>query len=449
MTSEAEEQGIFANRGVIVLAVVAGLALLAVIILGILLLRTRDDESAGGGTPTPFASNLEGIPLNEALVVGIDGNSTISITIDAPVLLTVADQSYKVKTDAIAADRVWTPQIENEQTAVWVYGSIVNYVIGVPDSDANRAVMERLLPGDEIVLTTRGGVAYTFSFNSQRTVANTNPDVFAQNTPGITLVLFGREGSERMVVNGRYLVSESNTGQSNVVNLGETTQLDNLQITVSSVAYVPERLEIPAGFAFFQIDYEIQNIGLTAFDTNLLELIVIDNIGNQYALNPLASQLGNYPVLTGFLNAGQSKQVTAGYQLPLGLTSDSLNWIVARKDSGAQIQVIIPFTGSRSSAAQRTDIQLQQASVSDDLTSLVLTGQITNLNSQPIVVTEPDIALTTQDGASYLMLATNPPFPWSIAAGQTMQFAVTFQRPASATAVFTVMSQSFQLSGLR
>jgi len=448
-TENQSNQSIFANRSVIVLAVVAGLALITTIVLGILLLRQPGEEGSDTGTPTPFAASSEGSALNEPLVVGIDGNSTITVTLDTPVTLAVGGRTFAVQTQAIAADQVWSPEIEDEETAVWVFGSIVNYVVGIPTSGDNRTLLEGLQPGDEMTLTTRDGVSYTFAFDNRRLASTADRDVFAQRIPGITLMLVGGDGNERVVVNGRYLVSQATAEQSSIINLGETAQLDNIQITVPSVSYVPDRAEVPNGFAFFQIDYEIQNVGLTAFNTNLLQLTLIDNVGNQYALNPTASQLGNFPALNGFLNAGQVLQATAGYQLPLGLNSESVNWVVARTDTGAQIQVNLPFTGSPSAAAASTSITLLQADVGEDLTSLILTGQVTNLNNQPIVITESEISLTSQDGSSYILFATNPPFPWTVPAGQTVQFAVTYQRPNVGTAVFNVLSQSFQLSGLR
>ncbi len=447
-TPETPNQSIFANRSVVVLAAVAGLALLTIIILLVLLLRQPNENISGNPTPTPFASSA-GSALNESLVVGIDGNSTITVTTDTPVTLSLGGRSFAMQTQAIAEDQVWSPNLEDEETAVWVFGSIVNYVIGIPSSDDNRTLLEGLQPGDEMTLTTRGGVSYTFSFDNRRLVSTADQDVFAQRTPGVTLLLVGDEGNERLVVNGRYLVSEATAGQSDVIQLGESAQLDNIQISVPSVSYVPDRAEVPDGFAFFQVDYEIQNVGLTAFNSNLLQLTLIDNIGNQYALNPTASQLGNFPAFNGFLNSGQVIQATAGYQIPLGLNSESVNWVVARTDTGAQIQVNLPFSGGASAAAASTSITLLQADVADDLTSLILTGQVTNLNNQPVVITETDVSLTSQDGASYLLVATNPPFPWTVPAGQTLQFAVTYQRPNVETAVFNILSQSFQLTGLR
>jgi hypothetical protein len=123
--------------------------------------------------------------------------------------------------------------------------------------------------------------------------------------PGITLILLGSDGNERLVVRGRYVVSAADDVMENIVGLAETAQLGNLQISANSTTYIADRAEIPAGFAFFLVDFTIQNVGLTAFDTADLQLGLNDGLGNQYALSPAAGQLGARPPLTGFINANQ------------------------------------------------------------------------------------------------------------------------------------------------
>jgi hypothetical protein len=159
----------------------------------------------------------------------------------------------------------------------------------------------------------------------------------------------------------------------------------------------------------------------------------------------MASQSGNYPVLGGALNVGQIIQATAGYQVPASLKSGTVQWIISDASTGAQIQVIIDYGGG-SNAAQQTSITLVGATVTDDKTSLLMDGQITNLGSQQMVVTQQDLSLRTADGASFLLLATNPELPWTIPPGQTLQFFVRYQNPQADTAVFTVLNQSFQLN---
>jgi hypothetical protein len=276
--------------------------------------------------------------------------------------------------------------------------------------------------------------------------------VYAQHVPGLTLILVGTEGEERLVVNGRYLVDEagsSSAAGSSAVELGETAQLDDVQITVNGAAYVLDRPEAQPGFAFYLIDYQIQNIGLTALDTSRLQFTLSDELGNQYAVSPVAGQLGNHPSLGGFLNASQTVLATAGYQIPLGLNSSNVHWLASNLNTGAQLQVTIPFSGG-AQAAGNAQVMLSQVSVSDDMTNLILTGQVANLGSQPLMVAETAVSLRTEDGSVYLLLSTNPAFPWTVGPGQSAPFAVTFQRPMKAdTAVFTILNQPFQLTNLR
>ncbi len=129
------------------------------------------------------------------------------------------------------------------------------------------------------------------------------------------------------------------------------------------------------GFSFFVVDFQILNAGTTALDVSQLQLTLVDEVGNQYALNPVASRLGtNAPLTGGFLNAGEVLPVSVGYQVPDGLVSSSVTMTVVRRDTGDQVQVNIPYSGSN--AAQSTFITLQSVTVSEDLTSMTMVGQI-------------------------------------------------------------------------
>jgi hypothetical protein len=112
------------------------------------------------------------------------------------------------------------------------------------------------------------------------------------------------------------------------------------------------------------------------------------------------------------------------------------------------VYVTLPFTGG-SAAGVGSTISLGRVEISTDLTGLILGGQVTNLGTQPLVITESDVALQGQDGSVYLLLSTNPPFPWPVPPGQTLQFFLTYQRPASDTAVFRILNQGFQFTSLR
>lgn len=420
--------------------------------------RFGSDESEAEIEPTPFQQPGGGSAAasNEPIVYGISDNSTISVTLDAPATLSIADRDFVVIQQSINPDGELSPGISSESAAGWVYGSIVNYIMALQDTQDNNEFLQSLFPGTEIILTTQSGSDFVFKVEGARQVAVEDQTVFSQLSPGITLVLMGEgnEEEERMVVNGQYVSSDSPSGSgagetSTEVGLGEAVLLDGLRLTVNNATYVPDHPDAPPGFAFFVLDGVVQNNDEATVDAGVLQLVLVDEVGNRYVLNPIASRLGDSPPLTGgFLAAGQSLPFSVGYQIPAGLSSTQLTAQVMRTDSGAGVQVKIPFGGS--SAAESVQISLLSVEVSEDLTTMTLTGQITSTGDQPLVISQSDVTLRTPDGASYLVLSSNPPFPWTIPAGQTLQYAVTFQRPlTSASAIFTVLNQPFQLDNLQ
>lgn len=447
-------QRLTANPALLLLGIVAVIAILAACIMGFVLLRPMisDQEEAGvntpsAGEPTPFPQMTQPA-AGQPVVVGVSDSGTISVTLDAPATLNLQDTQWAVQPQNIAADGLWNPEVD-ESTAAWVNGTIVNYVFGLADSEQNRALLESLTPGEQMVINTRQGTTHTFNFDSRTVVPSNDRSVFNQQTPGLTLILLGSEDDNRVVVRGRYEVgATTQTGTGSVIQMGESAQLGDAQFTPQASSFLTNRPEAPVGFGFFLIDFVMQNIGLSAIDTSAYRFTLSDELGNQYALNPIASRLGNNPPLTGFINAGQSVTATAGYQIPAGLISPNLTWTITAPD-GRQLQVTLPFTAG-GTAGQSAVISLQQATITPDLNNLIIVGQVTNVGVQPMVIAPEDVSLRTPAGSDYLLLATNPPFPWTVPPNQTLQFAVTYQRPiGSSSAVFTLLSQPFELSGLQ
>lgn len=442
---------LFSNRGTLIVAIgatIGGVALLC--LFGYLIFRSDGDGEdlppatpPAAGAPTPDSDTYSYQAINES--------GTISVTLETPVFLSVTGDDFSVQAAFVPESGAWNPTVTNETTALWVYGSIINYVFGLDDTNQNRSLLEGLSPGDEIRLTSRSGRESTFTVESLELLSSDNEEIFSQHVPGITLVLLEEDlDEERLVATASFKLPDTQDAalRGRVVEIGETAQLDGLQVTVNSVSHQVDRPEAPAGFSFFVIDYQVFNVGTVPFDANSLNMVLADDLGNLYALNPIASQLGNYPFLTGSVATGQSALATAGYQIPLGLSSPTLRWQVAIAGTASQIQVNIPFQ-SRQVADYQASIQLSQATVSQDGGSLLLTGQITNLGDTPLLIDVADVNLVSPLGTVFQMLSTNPAFPWTIAPGQALVYGVTFQRPLDPEATFNLLNQSFQLTGLR
>ena len=435
----------------ILLGAVAILVLIICLLTAALVATFFEDGGGvrGGVTPTPFKNAAESIDvLSTPAFIAISEKETITGTVDIPTTLSFLGSAYDVEVDAVNLEGGWEPTVSGENKSVWLFGTIVNYIFGLPNSEANKALLEALKAGDEIEVRTQSGATFTFAFDSRGPAAVDDLEIYEQRQPGITMILLEDGEQERLVVAGRFQVSNSGGDTENVVSLGETAQLGDVQITAVSTSYIADRPEIGPGFAFFMVDYEVRNVGLTAFDSTNLDLTLVDDLGNRYVVNPVASQIGNYPPLAGFLNSNQSVVATAGYQIPINLSGNSLSWVATRTDTGAQVYVLLPFAG-RDTAVQGATVTLTRADVSPDLTSLILSGNVTNNGSQPITVTANDVSLTTEEGSVWLLQSTNPSFPWTIAPSQSVTYFLTYQLPPQPTAIFRVLNQEFLLTGLQ
>ena len=441
-------QPLLANRLaliVIIVLLVGSAALLC--IFGYLLLRP-DEES--DPTPTPKAVAESEIDTDTFEYVAISDTGALSVTMETPIFLNIGGEEFTVQPVVVPDDEPWDPEVASDTTALWIYGSVINYVFGLRDTTDNADLLESLALGDEIILTTRSGASTTFTLSSRQSISQDNRDVLSQRSPAVTIILDNNDPEQlRLTVKGRYAASDTKniTQNEQVVELGETAQLEGLQITANGASYQTGRAEIPEGFMFYSVDYQVHNVGGVRVDTGQLNMVLIDDLGNQYAINPIASRLGNYPMLSGALDPGQTAVATAGYQIPSNLNSRFLRWQVSRLDTGSQIQVNIPFSEEQAGSEQAS-VQIQEVTISADGSSLVIVGQITNLGDKELLVDLSVLSLKSQ-GTVFLMLSVNPAFPWRVGPGQTNQFLVTFQKPLADTAVFSVLNQSFQLTGLR
>ena len=205
-----------------VLATIGGLLLLC--LFAYLIISNGDgegDQVIATATLGPIVGG--GLTARDEVIIS---SEAISLTVDSPLTLQIGGQVFNVQTQVIPATGAWVPSTNQPDTATWIYGTVVNYVLGLPDSVDNRALFDRLVPGDNIVLTTRANNTLQFDFNSREVVFTTNQDIFAQHEPGITLVLMGTQGDQRLVVRGRHTVTEANASNSGDVStqfeLGET-----------------------------------------------------------------------------------------------------------------------------------------------------------------------------------------------------------------------------------
>ena len=106
-------------------------------------------------------------------------------------------------------------------TASWIGGTVINWSFGVPALDNNIALFKRLeqaLDGDrEALLRMSGGVVRHFRLQKPVQVERQQIEVFAQNQPGITVILLGDEqGPRRWLLRGTEDYAQSGYDDTNV-----------------------------------------------------------------------------------------------------------------------------------------------------------------------------------------------------------------------------------------
>ena len=61
--------------------------------------------------------------------------------------------------------------------------------------------------------------------------------------------------------------------------------------------------------------------------------------------------------------------------------------------------------------------------------------------------TAADVSLSSSAGPGELRVAA-PPFPWTVAAGQSREVELQFLRPEASSCVVTILGYTFEVSGL-
>lgn len=403
---------------------------------------------SSSSTPTAVVTETEGVDT-AVLDIAVSGSEPITLTLKAPTNLEIGSERFTVRPQSVNRDQAAWLVNDATSPALWLRGTVVNYVIGLPSTAENRTLLETLNPGTRLAFTAQDGQPFEFVMTQREWTTQPLSELVTQNRPSLTLLWLGQDNNgATLVVRGEYVLNEeeANRAEVVVVQLGEPAQLGTARLTVTGATHLTDQPDIPTGAAFYLVDFTMENVGQTRIDTGLWRFVLVDDVGTQYSLNAQASRQGSYEPLSNTIPPGSQVQATAGYQIPAGLNSELLRWFVNRVDGSGEIEVQIPFRSAGDESA--VQISLQQASIGPDNTSFIVQGQIFNQGDQPLTVNEANVRLEG-DGATYFMLSTNPAFPWTIPPGQPIPFMLTFQRPNADTATLSILNQSFLLSGLR
>jgi hypothetical protein len=344
----------------------------------------------------------------------------------------------------------WSPTADVER-AEWVYGTLVNYVIGLPASQENSDMLQALSEADEIVIDLSNGQTLAFRYTGRQFVSAGSTDIFAQSRPGLTLVLLGDNNNQRVVVNAGYL-ADSEVGQAvsgSLAQINTPIELGSTKVTVTSARLVYNAPGIEVGKAFYLVDFMVENIGADVIDAADFVFELQDYANQKYKLTEAASALGPNRAPKGQLLPGIANTFTSGFEVPTNVTGPVLVWVFRpNAQFRAQASVAVPLIGPTPTPDPRTKltVQITQAYFNADQTEMIIVGGAGNPGGAPITLSAADISLSTPDGVFAVIRGSTPPLPFNVGPGQSLSFTLRFSRLPGTAAVLKVLLASFELN---
>lgn len=157
-------------------------------------LPSGDSAAAPTHTPTPQLA----LPRDDAAIVLDEGQQSTTIHLPPPTFLSINEQTLPIQPETISgADLLGNHPAGDVR---WVRNTFINYVLQLPSTAANQQLLQNLMVGDSIQLSTAAGDTKVFTVSSVAQIAPNNI-ILKQTEPSITLIW---SGENPLIVYGRY-----------------------------------------------------------------------------------------------------------------------------------------------------------------------------------------------------------------------------------------------------
>jgi len=352
-----------------------------------------------------------------------------------PTQLSVAGTIYPI-VPVMPDQGRWPMPHEQPSVAVWLYGTVINYVAGLPYAPTNESVLAGLTSADRLMLTLDNGSMLAFGTPQVQRIDAGDLSPMAQNRPGLTVMMLDSKQATRLIVQARYLPEESIFSQDQ--------RVDGLKVEILETQIANEN----SGTLYFIVEYQVTNESGQEMNAAFFDMVLEDNAGQRYTLDPTATDRGKHGALARILAAGETASGSAGYVAPRTMASP-VTWIF-RSDtlSANSTQFALTYEPPLPGPAI-PDVQLSD--VFDDAVRnvIVINGTIYNDGESPLVVTLDNIKFTYNGGGG-LLQASTPLLPWNIQPDGFQDFEVQFSRPQGTdSAVLEILGFTYRIEGLQ
>jgi hypothetical protein len=405
------------------------------------------------GFGEPSAPQATAQPITNTVNTSVNGTPIVPAI---PSRLTIGSKVFTVVTLRMDEKGEWPDyDAKDAKAAYWAGGTLVNYVIGLPTSEANQAIFNSLKPNDLIILDT--GVGPLKYRVGEATTAKVDDPALLQNqsSPRVTLVLMGESGDERKLVIAPY----TDEGSSNEKQAkGVPVNLGDVRVTALGTRLVQGgSVGLPPGKNYYQVDLQVTNLITRIVDASQFYAELDDGQGNKYIVSPQASAAaGAKGWAQGALQPGGSLTVTAGFEVPDALQGPTLTWVFAvDKNTPILAKVALPYKAQSTlptptvAAPRVAEVNLLNVNISPEGNELRVVGTLRNLTDKPLTVNLQNVELSTNGGGLLGLNQSLPGLPWNVAPGETLAFQLNFNRPPpGSSAYFSLFGEVYEIPGI-
>jgi len=322
-----------------------------------------------------------------------------------------------------------------QTTAVWIYGTVINYVVGVPYTTTNESLLAGIGSDARLTLTLDNGTALAFGAPQAQRIAATDLSPMAQDKPGLTVVVLGSDQASRLTVQARYLPEES--------TFASGQRVDGLEVEVLNSS-IPTKVD---DTLYFVVDYQVTNNGAADSDPLFFDMSLEDGDGQRYMLNESATGWGEYGPLTAPIAPGETAVGSAGYIVPKDIQPPA-TWVFRNDATSANsARFVLPYAPPKLGPPE-PDVLLDDVFYDANRDVIVINGTVYNDGESDLVVTLDNVQLTSSQGNGTVQ-ATSPLLPWTVSPGDSQSFEIQFLPPPGVDAVMLEMlGFTYRIEGL-
>jgi hypothetical protein len=414
--------------------------------------------SSGPTRPSPTAGVAE-----SPLVVPLVSSGDVNVPIALPESLIISETLFSVQT-VNAPPRAWPDTPTTGDGVNWVYGTVVNYILGLAPTSENQATLSALQVGDSLRLHMSTGLILNFNVSEVTTGAADEGAFFNQVSPGLTLALLTEDPSQRIIVTATFfndevgeemLLPEAATGL-----VGASVEQGPVRVTVIDAYQVAaDEAGLPSDIGYLLIDFRVENIGDQVLDTDHFQTFVSDAAGERYPLTLLAVQFTNYGRPTDPLAPGETVIGSVGYLVPRlgGEAGNQVRWAFnPLPGSDNWVTVPVPYDLPHPTPTPeppkigfaRVTIDSSDVFIDRNDNLLIVGLEIENISEGSVEVTEEDVSLSSFTGGESVLMSAGPLLPWTIEPNERRRFELQFDLPSGNDALLNVLGYTFSIDNI-